>query len=122
MPEFPNPKGSPNAFQRVLKGTQNKVKSLLRLKKSPMPKILELVGKANVLGMVRHGNHTLVIYDGKGLLFHWHFRFLTLTRIWLLYRRRRKARQSTLLCFLGLQGHNVRASRFPPFTLLAGVY
>ena len=66
MPEFPNPKGSPNAFQRVLKGTQDKAKTLFGLKKSPIPKILELVGKAKVLGMVRHGNHTLVIYDGTG--------------------------------------------------------
>jgi hypothetical protein len=53
----------------MLKGMQDKVKSLLRLEKSPMPKILELAGKANVLGMVRHGNHTLVIYDGKGFSF-----------------------------------------------------
>jgi len=66
MPEFPNPKGSPNGFQRMLKGMQDKTKALLGLKKSPMPKILELVGKAKVLGMVRHGNRTLVVYDGKG--------------------------------------------------------
>ena len=33
-----------------------------------MPKILELVGKANVIGIERHGNQTLVIYDGKGFL------------------------------------------------------
>lgn len=65
MPEFPNLKGSPSVFKRMLKGT----KTLLRLKKSPMPKILELVGKANVLGMVRHESRTLVIYDGKGVFF-----------------------------------------------------
>jgi hypothetical protein len=69
MPEFPNSKGSPNALQRMLKGMRDKAKSLLRLEKSPVPKILELVGMANVLGMVRHGNHTLVIYDGKGFFF-----------------------------------------------------
>ena len=69
MPEFPSPKRSPNAFRRMLKGMQDKVKSLLRLEKSPMPKILELVGKANVIGMVRHGSRTLVIYDGEGFFF-----------------------------------------------------
>jgi hypothetical protein len=118
MPEFPNPKGSPNAFQRM----QNKAKTLFRRKKAPMPKILELVGKSNVIGMVRHGNQTLVIYDGKGFSSDWHFRCLTLTRIWLLHRRRRQARQSTLLCFLGLPSQDVRASWFPPFTILAGVH
>jgi len=122
MPEFPNLKGSPNAFQRVVKGTQDKAKRLFRLKESPIPKILELVGKAKVLGMARHGGHTLVIYDGKGSFLYWHFRCLTPTRIWLLYRRRRQARRSTLLCFLGLPSHNVRASWFPPSTVLAGVH
>ena len=69
MPEFPNPKGSPNSFQPMVKGMQDKAKTLLRLKKNPMPTILKLVGKAKVLGMVRHGNRTLVVYDGKGVFF-----------------------------------------------------
>lgn len=65
MPEFPDPKGSPNAFQRM----RDRAKTLFRRKKSPMPKILELVDKANIIGMVRHGSRTLVIYDGEGFFF-----------------------------------------------------
>ncbi len=51
------------AFQRLLKRTKTK----LRLGKSDTPKILELVGKASILGVVTHRDNMLVVYNGQHL-------------------------------------------------------
>jgi hypothetical protein len=67
VPEFLDSKRGTNAFLRMLKGTRDKTKTLLRPGSVDIPKILELVGRANVLGMVKYDNKTLVIYDGKSL-------------------------------------------------------
>ena len=67
-PEFPNSKCGANGFRRVLQGTRDKAKALLRLGNCDKPKILELVGRAGILGMVKYGNNTLIVYDGKGYL------------------------------------------------------
>ena len=50
-----------NAFQRLLTRTKAK----LRLGKSNTPKILNLVGKASILGVVPRGNNMLVVYNGQ---------------------------------------------------------
>ncbi len=51
------------AFQRLLKRTKTK----LKLGKYNTPKILDLVGKANILGVVARGNNMLVVYNGQHL-------------------------------------------------------
>lgn len=61
VPKLSNSEHDPNAFQRLL--TRTKV--LLRIGKSDTPKILELVGKASILGAVTRQNDILVIYDGQ---------------------------------------------------------
>jgi hypothetical protein len=74
VPEYAKPKPVKNAFLRtVTKGT-GKVKKLLT-KKKITPRILELVGKANILGMVTYEDDILLVYNGQHLsscMFH-HF-------------------------------------------------
>ena len=41
----------------------DKAKTLLGLEKKEKPKILELLDKANILGMVTSGSHNLLVYD-----------------------------------------------------------
>jgi hypothetical protein len=66
-PDFSDLKRGANAFRRVLRGTRDKTKTLLGIGKSDKPKILELIGRANILGVVKSGNSTLIIYDGKSV-------------------------------------------------------
>jgi hypothetical protein len=51
----------PSAFKRLL--TRTKVS--LRLGKSDTPKILQLVDKANILGVIKNQNNMLVVYNGQ---------------------------------------------------------
>jgi hypothetical protein len=51
----------PNAVKRLLTRT----KALLRIGKSNLPKILELVGKAKILGLMKTQNNMLVVYNGQ---------------------------------------------------------
>jgi hypothetical protein len=51
------------AFQRLLK----RAKTKLGLGMSDTPRILELVGKASILGVVIRGNDMLVVYNGQDL-------------------------------------------------------
>jgi CNH domain len=51
----------PSAFKRLL--TRTKVS--LRLGKSDTPKILQLVDKANILGVMKNQNNMLVVYNGQ---------------------------------------------------------
>jgi hypothetical protein len=51
----------PSAFKRLLTRT----KASLKLGKSDMPKILELVGKAKTLGIMKTQNNMLVVYNGQ---------------------------------------------------------
>ncbi|KAF8501650.1 CNH domain-containing protein [Russula emetica] len=53
-----------SAFQRLLKRT----KTTLRLGKSNTPKILDLVGKASILGVVTRGNNMFAVYNDLGCL------------------------------------------------------
>jgi len=65
VPEYAKPKPVKNRFVRtVTKGT-GKVKKLLTRKKIT-PKILELVGKANILGMVTYEDDILLVYNDFG--------------------------------------------------------
>jgi hypothetical protein len=61
--ELSNSEHDADAFQRLLKRTKAK----LRLGKSNTPKILDLVGKASILGVMRRENNMLVVYDGQYL-------------------------------------------------------
>ncbi len=61
MLELSNFGHDPNAFQRLLKRT----KTELGLGMNDTPKIVELVGKASILGVVTRGNDMLVVYNGQ---------------------------------------------------------
>lgn len=60
--ELSNSEHDAGAFQRLFERTKTK----LRLGKSNMPKILDLVGKASILGVVPRGNNVLVVYNDLG--------------------------------------------------------
>jgi len=63
IPEFARPKRVANPFLRVLKRTT----TLLGLGRSDVPKILQLLGNASILGMVTtYQNDILLVYDGLG--------------------------------------------------------
>jgi hypothetical protein len=88
VPKLSNSEHDPNAFQRLLTRT----KALLRIGKSDTPKILELVGKASILGAVTRQNDILVIYNGQQILRSYIVRHLTLvSRSWLFRERSRQA-------------------------------
>jgi hypothetical protein len=61
VPEVQNNNGDKNVFPRML----NRMKTLLRLGKSVMPKILELMDGSEILGTVRCENNskTFIIYE-----------------------------------------------------------
>lgn len=61
--ELSNSERDANAFQRLLKRTKTK----LRLEKNNTPKILDLAGKARILGVVTRGDNLLVVYNGQHL-------------------------------------------------------
>jgi hypothetical protein len=105
----------------VLQGTHEKAKTLLRLRKIDKPKFLELVDKANILGVVKYGNSPLVIYDGEGFAVGVYV-VLTLSRIWVFHRRTWQAHRFTVLHFLGLQGHNICDSWLPSLVILTRVH
>jgi len=64
IPEFSNTKSGKGALLEGLNGTLGKANTLLGLGKRGTPRIIELVSKAKILGLVRYGSHTLVVYDG----------------------------------------------------------
>ena len=61
--ELSNSEHDAGTFQRLLKRTKSK----LRLGKTSTPKILDLVDKASILGVVARGNNMLVVYNGQHL-------------------------------------------------------
>jgi hypothetical protein len=63
IPGFAGPERVANPFLRVLKRTT----TLLRLGRSDVPKILQLLDKASILGMVTYQNDILLVYDGQDL-------------------------------------------------------
>jgi len=67
IPEFSNIKSGKNGLLGGLNGTLDKANTLLSLGKSKTPRIVELVSKAKILGLVRHWSNTLIVYDELGL-------------------------------------------------------
>lgn len=67
IPDLPNSKRDAKTLKVVPK------------KKGDTPKILELVGKGDILGMVTYDNDILLVYEG-GLSLHLYVRRLTLSQ------------------------------------------
>jgi hypothetical protein len=61
--ELSNSEHDADAFQRLLKRTTMK----LGLGKNNTPRILDLVGKASILGVMTRENNMFVVYNGQHL-------------------------------------------------------